>query len=104
MEFLNDFNHLMETPIDTNTFIISLLLCTAIPVFSQFIIDRYDEPNFNFSNTIPSLIFLLAGILAFFFVFKVTHEVIFSLLAYELVTYGIAYLYFRFSYSEQTDK
>lgn len=103
MEFIDDLNRLMETPVDTGTFIISLLLCTVIPIFSQFVIDRYDKPNFELSNTIPSLIFLLAGILSFFFIFKVTHEAIFSLLAYEVVTYGSAYLYFRFAYSEQID-
>ena len=103
MESIDNLNRLIETPVDTGTFIISLLLCTVIPVFGQFAIDRYDRPNFELSNTIPSLIFLLAGVLSFFFVFKVTHEAIFSLLAYEVVTYGGAYLYFR-SYSKQTDR
>lgn len=101
MKFIDGFNQLMEMPVDTNTLIVSFLIYFPIAIFGQISVEQYDEPDFKLSNTVPAIVFLLAGILAFFSLFKITQEVIFGLLAYLLVTYISAYLYFRFFYSRQ---
>ena len=101
MEFIDGFNRLMETPVDTSTLILSFIIYLPIAIFGQILIEQYDEPDFKFSNTIPAIVFLFNGTLAFFFTFKITQEAILSLLAYAIVTYMGAYLYFRFFYSKQ---